>query len=273
MNRSAWFLAAMAVAGCGPSVKSVGVEPAQTTLSAKGATRTLRAVLRDVKGKPLDAAKFKVTWTSAAASVASVDESGTVTAIRSGEAQVVAAVGEVRGGAHVTVSIPTTVTVAPAAGELRPGQALVLSAAVLDEFGKPVVGPAPVTWTSSDGAIATVSEGRVIAVGPGTATVTAAFGGVRGTAQVSVKLPEFAKLVVKPAKLHLRRGDTIRLRAEPLDRSGHPVGGVGVTWRSSDGRIATVAADGSVHAMKKGKVKVTATASGKSATVPVVVAK
>jgi len=273
MKRGALVLVAAALAGCGPSVKSVVVEPAQTTLSSKGATRALRALLKDAKGGPVDGSKFKVVWTSSAASVAAVDEAGTVTAVRSGEAQVVATVGEVKGAGRVTVSIPSTVTVVPAAGELRPGQSLLLSAAVTDENGKPVASSAPLAWSSSDGAIATVSEGRVVAVGPGTATVTAALGGVRGTAQIAVRLPEFAKLLVKPPRLTLRRGDRVALHASPVDHAGHPVEGVAVSWRSSDGRIATVTADGAVHAMKKGKAKVTATASGKTATVQVVVTK
>jgi len=272
MKRVALLLLA-AAAGCGPSVKSVTVEPASVVLSSKGAQKTLQAVLKDARGGPVEPGKVKVAWTSSAATVAAVDEAGTVSAMRSGEAQVTASAGEVKGTARVVVSIPATVTVSPASREMRPGEAAVLSAAVADENGRPAAAAAPVAWSSSDAAIATVVEGRVVAVGPGTATITASSGSLRGTAQVTVKIPEFAKLVVKPAKLTLRRGDTVRVRAEPQDRSGKAVAGVPVTWRSSDGRVATVAADGAVHAIKKGKAKVTASASGRTATVQVVVAK
>jgi len=273
MNRRALCLVA-ALAGCSPSVKSVTVEPASVALSSKNATKALQALLKDGKGNPVESAKQKVAWSSSAPTVAAVDEFGTVTALRSGEAAVSAAVGEVKGAARVVVSIPTTVTVSPPARELRPGETLVLAVAVADENGRPVtVVPAPIAWSSSDAAIASVSEGRVVAVGPGTATVTAASGPVRGTSQITVRIPEFAKLLVKPAKLTLKRGDTVRLRAEPVDKAGKGVAGIPVTWRSSDGHIATVTADGTVHAMKKGKAKVTATASGKAATVQVVVPK
>ncbi|HVP68989.1 MAG TPA: Ig-like domain-containing protein [Anaeromyxobacteraceae bacterium] len=266
-----WIL--VAAAGCGPSVSSVTIEPASVVLSSKSATKALQAVLRDAKGAQVEPGKVKVSWASSAPTVAAVDEAGTVTAMRSGEAQVTATAGDAKGAARVVVSIAASVTVSPASRDLRPGEVAVLTAAVADENGKPATAAAPLAWSSSDAAIATVTEGRVVAVGPGTATITAASGAVRGTAQVTVKIPEFAKLVVKPAKLTLKRGDTVRVRAEPVDRHGKAVAGVPVSWRSSDGHIATVTADGAVHAMKKGKAKVTATASGRSATVQVVVSK
>jgi len=273
MKRAALCLAA-ALAACGPSVKSVTLEPGSVALSAKQAKRALVASLKDAKGRPVEDGKQKVAWTSSAPTVAAVDESGTVTALQSGEATITAAVGEAKGTARVVVSIPATVTVSPATRELRPGEAIPLGAVVTDENGKQLTGaPASVVWSSSDAAIATVIDGRATAVGPGTATVTAASGSVRGTAQITVKIPEFAKLVVKPPKLTLKRGDAVRLKAEPVDKKGKAVGGVPVVWRSSDGRIVTVAADGTVRAMKKGKAKVTASASGKSAAVQVVVPK
>ncbi len=273
MKRAALCLAA-ALAACGPSVKSVTVEPPSVALSSKGATRALVASLKDSKGRPVEDGKQKVAWTSSSPAVAEVDEAGTVRALRSGEATVTAAVGEAKGASRVVVSIPATVAVSPVTRELRPGESLVLTVVVADENGKPVTGsPSPVAWSSSDAAIASVTEGKVVAVGPGTATVTAASGAVRGTAQVTVKVAEFAKLVVKPPKLTLKRGDAVRLKAEPLDKKGKLVGGVPVAWRSSDGRIVTVAADGTVRAMKKGKAKVTASASGKTAAVQVIVPK
>jgi alpha-amylase len=49
------------------------------------------------------------------------------------------------------------------------------------------------------------------------------------------------------------------------------VGGVPVTWKSSDPRVATVSSEGVVTAVKKGSAKISASASGKSATVGVTV--
>ena len=261
---------ALAVAGCGPSVKSIAVEPPVASLEAKGATLQLKAVAKDGKGVPVDPAKVKVTWASKEPLTATVDESGTVTAVRSGSAAVVARAGEVEGQAVVNVSIAAGVTVTPPSAEMRPGDALALSALVVDDAGKAILGPKGVAWTSSDPAIATAADGRVVAVGPGTATVTASFRGLRGTAQVAVKVPAFAKIAVNPAKTQtLKRGDTLRFKALALDAQGKPVPGVAAAWRSSDAAVASVATDGTVRALKPGKATLTAAAYGKSATVQV----
>ena len=117
MKRSA-VLVALAVAACGPSVKTVTVEPAKATLDAKGATVRLAAVARDDKGQPIDPAKLKVVWSSSAPQVAAVDETGGVTAQRSGEAAVTAAIGEVKGSAPVVVSIPVAALISPPADSI-----------------------------------------------------------------------------------------------------------------------------------------------------------
>jgi len=271
MKRSA-VLVALTVAACGPSVKTVTVEPSKATLDAKGATVRLAAVGRDDKGQPIDPAKLKVVWSSSAPQVAAVDETGAVTAQRSGETAVTAMIGEVKGSAPVVVSIPASVSLSLPSRDLRPGETVVLSVVVVDDVGKPVTVPRAIVWVTSDPAIATVADGKVEAVGPGTATVTAAAGALKGTAQVTVRVPEFAKLGLTPAKTQtLKRGDNLGLKVAALDKKGQKVGGVPVKWKSSDPRIATVSADGVVRAAKKGSATITASASGKSATVKVTV--
>jgi uncharacterized protein YjdB len=271
MKRSA-VLVALALAACGPSVKTISVDPPKATLDAKGATAALKAVAKDDKGQVLDLGKQKVAWSSSAPQVAAVDEAGTVTALRSGDAVVTASVGEVKGQAAVVVSIPASVSVSTASRELHPGETVVLSVVVVDDGGKPVTVPRTITWTSSDPGIATVTDGKVVATGAGTATVTAATGSLRGTAQITVRIPEFAKLALPPAKTQtLKKGDSLGLKVSALDKKGLKVAGVPVAWKSSSPQIATVSADGVVHAVKKGSAKITASASGKSATVSVTV--
>jgi alpha-amylase len=271
MKRSA-VLIALAVVACGPSVKSVSVEPARATLDAKGASAQLRAVARDDKGQPVDASKLKVAWSSSAPQTATVDEAGAVTAQRSGEATVTAAIGEVKGAAQVVVSIPVSVSVSTVSRDLRPGETVVLSVVVVDDSGKPVTVPRTITWSTSDAGVVRVVDGKLEAVGPGSATVIAATGALKGTSAVTVRVPEFARLSLTPAKTQtVKKGDRMTFKVAALDKKGQKVGGVPVTWKSSDPRIATVSADGVVTGAKKGSAKITASASGKSATVGVTV--
>jgi trimeric autotransporter adhesin len=271
MRRSAVFVV-LAVAACGPSVKTVTVEPAKVALDAKGATAKLVAVAKDDKGQPIDAAKLKVAWSSSVPQVAAVDETGAVTAQRSGESVITASIGEIKGTAQALVSIPNSISVSLPSRDLRPGETVVLSVVVVDDTGKPVTVSRTITWTSSDPAIATVVDGKVLAVGPGTATITAAAGPFKGTSAVTVKVPEFAKLALTPAKTQtLKRGDSLPIKVSALDKKGQKVAGVLVAWKSSDTRVATVSPEGVVHAVKKGGATITASASGKSATVKVTV--
>jgi len=148
----------------------------------------------------------------------------------------------------------------------------VLSVVVDDDAGKPVTVPRTITWSSSDPAVARVADGKVEAVGPGSATITAAAGSLRGSSAVKVRIPEFARLALTPAKTQtLKKGDRLTFKVAALDKKGQKVAGVPVAWKSSDPRIATVSADGVVTAVKKGSAKVTASASGKGATVGVTV--
>jgi hypothetical protein len=269
MKRSA-VLIALAVAACGPSVKSVSVEPARVTLDAKGATTQLKAVARDDKGQPIDPTKVKVAWSSGAPQTAAVDESGLLLAQRSGETAVTASIGEVKGTAQVVVSIPASISVTAVSKEARPGEVIPLSVVVVDDTGKPVTVPRTITWSTSDAAVARVADGKVEAVGPGSATLTAATGQLKGGVTLTVRVPDFAKLALTPAKTQtLKKGDRFTFKVAALDKKGQKVGGVPVSWKSSDARIATVSAEGVVTAVKKGSAKITASASGKSATVGV----
>jgi lactocepin len=151
---------------------------------------------------------------------------------------------------------------------MRPGETLVLSVVVVDDAGKPVTVPRTITWASSDPGVARVVDGKVEAVGPGSATVTASTGTLKGSSSVTVRVPEFAKLSLTPAKTQtLKKGDRLTLKVAALDKKGQKVGGVPVAWKSSDARIATVSNEGVVSAVKKGSAKITASASRKSATV------
>ena len=82
---------------------------------------------------------------------------------------------------------PATVTVSPATAELTVlGTTVQLRAEVRDQNGRVMAG-ATVTWSSSSTAVVLVdASGLVVAVGNGTATITASAGDARGTATVMV---------------------------------------------------------------------------------------
>lgn len=264
MRKLALLTAVAALAACGPTVKTVSVDPDNASLTSKAQTATLKATPKDEKGQPVTDAAAQLKWSSSDAKVATVDGAGKVTAVSSGSATITAAVGEVKGTAKVTVSIPATVALAPKDLSLMAGKSASLVAQVKDDAGNPVSGAA-VTWTTSDPKVATVANGQVAAAGTGTATITAALGDLKGTAAVTVKMPEFQKVAVTPAKHTLKKvGETVQLKAEAMEKKG-AVSGVPFTWSSSNEKVATVSPAGLVTAVKKGSAKITAKAGDKKA--------
>lgn len=275
MRRLALSFGALALAACGPNVRKLSVSPASMTLVAKGEKGTFRATPRDDIDMPITDPKVKPRWTSTDPLVATVDQDGRVTAQSSGEAFIVAGIGDVKRSVRVVVAIPAAIALDPATLELAAvGHTGTLAVSVADDLGRALPMPSAVAWTSSDPAVARVDGGRVTAVAPGAAAVTAAIGAVRATAEVVVKSPNFAKLVVRPSRHAFgAAGELARLEALALDAKGARVAGVPVTWSSSDASVAAVRPDGTVVAVKQGTARITASAGKKTASAEVSVAE
>lgn len=123
--------------------------------------------------------------------VATVDNTGMVTAVAPGTADITVRVNGVRAHATIVVlGIVNSVTVTAPAGQWLAGDTISLTATALNIHGQAVPGQ-PFTYTSSS-PIATVSPtGRVIFTGPGTTTITATSGAASGTVQLTALAREF----------------------------------------------------------------------------------
>ena len=88
----------------------------------------------------------------------------------------------------------TSVTVTPFNSLAAPGSTVQLAAEVRDQNGN-VMSGAPVSWSSSAAAVATVDgSGLVLGRGEGTATITATSGSAEGIATITVANPDRAAL-------------------------------------------------------------------------------
>jgi uncharacterized protein YjdB len=119
--------------------------------------------------------------------VATVNATGLVTGVAAGPATITATSEGVSGSASITVQEPVaSVDVTPAIDTVRAGTTLQLTATPRDAGGNPLTGRT-ITWSTSDGAVATVdTDGLVTGEGNGTATITAEVEGQDGTADVTV---------------------------------------------------------------------------------------
>ena len=165
-------------------VATVSVVPVAQTI-APGETLQLEATTKDAAGTTL--ADRDISWSSSNQGVATVSSDGLVTGVADGEATITATSEGTSGSADVSVLTPVaTVEVAPVEATIRPTETTQLAAVVRDAEGNELSGRS-LTWSSSDEAVATVSEGGlVLGVDDGTATITATAEGQIGAAEITV---------------------------------------------------------------------------------------
>jgi uncharacterized protein YjdB len=251
------------------AVGSVTVQPQGPSI-VQGANVQLSATVRDVNGNVVT--DRLVTWSSSSPQ-AVVSSTGIVTGVAPGTAVITATSEGKSGTTTVTViQVPVaSVTLSPASVSVRTSKTATLTATVKDSLGN-VVTNRPITWSSSNNAIATVNAGLVTGVAIGTATITATAEGKSGTATISVTAIPVASVVVSPATKAMLSTQTFPLTTTVTDSAGNVVTDRVVTWGSSNTAAATVTAapplgaTGVVTAGAPGTATITATSEGKSGT-------
>ncbi|MDE6461542.1 MAG: Ig-like domain-containing protein [Muribaculaceae bacterium] len=207
-------------------------------------------------------ASQQLTWSSSDPAVVSVDGTGNLTALSEGNAVIRVSATDGSGieaecRVAVAAALVSSVTLNRSSLGLRLGESELLSATVLPDYA----GNRAVVWSSSDEAVATVDQsGRIEAVAPGTATVTATAAdgsGVSGKCVVTVSRQLASKVTISQTELTVRVYDSARLSAtvSPADALQS------VDWSSSAPGVVEVDSDGSVTAKTQGSAVVTATAA------------
>ncbi len=245
-------------------VAAVDVTPASASVPV-GGTVQLTATPKDASGSPLSGRV--VTWASSDAAVATVNESGLVTAVELGSATITATSEGQGGTATVTVVVPIAVVeVTPASASVQEGAAVQLTATLKDAAGNILSGRV-VTWSSDTAAVATVDgNGLVTGVRAGSVTITAMSEGKSGSAAVTVTPVPVASVEVSPATGTVAVGGTLQFRATPKDAGGSTLSGRVVTWAIGDGAVAMVSSSGLLTGVVAGSATITATSEGKSGT-------
>lgn len=109
-------------------------------------------------------------------------------------------------------------------------------------------GDGSITWSSSNPAVASVSNGTVTAISRGSATITATSGGKSASCPVTV---QDYSLSLSESSLSLHPSESRIITA-----SGTPAG-KSVEWSSSNSQVATVES-GRIHAVSSGSATITA---------------
>jgi uncharacterized protein YjdB len=157
-----------------------------------------------------------------------------------------------------------SVAVAAAATEVAAGESLQLSAVVRDASGN-VLADRPVTWSSSNAAIASIDgAGLVTGVSAGSVTIIARAESQTGQLPLTITPAPIASLITTPDTVTLRAGQTRQLTAITRDARGNVLSNRPVSWMSSDTLAARVSGTGLVTGVSPGEAVITATAENRS---------
>jgi uncharacterized protein YjdB len=247
-------------------VGSVRITTTATTVPLNG-TLKLNVEVRDTANKVLSGRE--VSWRSSNANAAKVDNKGMVSGSAIGTATITA---EADGKSsslvlNVRAAEVASVAVQPGSSVLLVGETATLRTLLRDASGN-TLSQRIVTWTSSNPAVATVSNsGSIVGQSLGTTTITATSEGKSGTASVTVaphNSPD--KVTVTPTSANLYPGDELQLQGNVVDSGNRVISGATIQWSSSNTGIARVSNAGLVTAVAPGSATITASSGGRSAT-------
>lgn len=185
----------------------------------------------------------KASWKSSNTSVATVDGSGLVTAVKAGTATITATWKGFKRTCEVTVK-EKKLTLNKETATVYTGKTCKLKAST-----EPT---AKVKWKSNDTSVATVENGTVTGVKAGTATITAKANGITRKCKITVKNPSL-EISKTELTVYTVKSETLTATAKPAET---------ITWKSSNTAIAKVSQNGEVTGVKEGKAIIRATANG-----------
>ncbi len=250
------------------TLTSIAVTPTNPSL-AKGLTLpfTATGTFSDDSTQDLTT---QATWTTGDAATATIASTGVATAVGVGVTPVTATFGGASGSTNLTVTAATltSIAVTPTGTALAKGVTRQFTATGTLSDGTHVDLTTQATWTTGNGATATVSNlGVVTAVAIGTTPVTATLGAISGSTDVMVTAATLTSIQITPVNPTIARGLSVTFSARGTfsDASNLDITDQ-VTWASSDTTVATVSNAAGSHGLatttSSGTSSITATLAG-----------
>jgi plastocyanin len=253
------------------TLQSIAVTPANPSIMA-GTTEPFTA-MGTFSDNTTQNITSQVTWASATTAVATINASGLATGVAAGNSTISATLGAISGSTVLTVTPPATlqsIVVSPANPSIAAGLAepFTASGTFSDNTTHDIT--SLVNWTSSDPAVATVSnaaglQGLATGVAQGTSTITASLGGVTGSTTLTVTPVALEMIMVTPVNPTLLPGQAEQFMAMGMysDNSTQDLTNQ-VIWASANPTVATISAGGVATAVAPGTSTISAALNGMS---------
>ena len=242
-------------------VNSISLDKSESFTLSKGSKDKLNVIANptgSLEGKT-------VAWSTSNKDVVKVDQSGNIEAVGKGTATITATVEGKTASVQVTVNNPLkSISLNKTELALRKGKTEKLSVTYNPEDAD----EKDVTWTSSNPAVATVTDGKIDALKDGTAVITAAVEDKTATCTVTVKEEPLQSISLNKISMELAKteNETLEVTYNPVDTTDDKT----VTWTSANTGVATVE-NGVVTGVGVGTTTITATVGNKTATCDITV--
>lgn len=246
-------------------IASIAITPNAATLRLTQTT-TLTAQARDAQGQPLTNRTF--SWSSSAPSVATVDQSGIVTAVAVGTATISATSEGRTGTASITVAPEpvNSVTLTVPRTFIVPGDTMHLTVILRDAQNNVLTGRA-VSFSATPAGRVTIDASGVITgiSSSGTSDITATSEGKSATIQIASVAAVASITAIGPTNsaldLIILPGTSKQFVVALRDGTGNPIPGQTISATSSDSNLVTLSS-GTLTTDAQGNATVDITASG-----------
>lgn len=252
------------------TVSQIQLTPPTLSL-AKGTKSKLTAIATYSDNSTQDVSA-QVAWSSSNIGVATINQSGEVSAVSNGSSTLTASLGGVTSnGASLTVTNASVnqIDLSATASTLAAGTKAQLTAVASYSDGTSQDITGLVSWSNSDSSVATVdTNGQITAVAPGTATITGSFGGQTSNLTITVTAATVSAIQISTPLASLALGTNGQLKAiatysdnTVLDVTSQ------VSWNSSAPALVSVDASGQIRALAVGSTVISGSLGGASATI------
>ncbi len=259
----------MAVVVSQAALSSIAVSGTPSLTAGTGEQLTAQGTYADNSNQTITS---QVMWQSSDNTIATVSNSGWLTAVNAGSVTITASVGTVSGTEGIVVIAAvgpptlTSITVAPMSFSIASGQTKQLSAHGVFSDGTSQDVTSQVTWASVAGNTASVSTtGVVTGVSQGSTSITATLGSISGSATATVTAAVLDSIVVTPSTSSIATGQTQQLAANGIFSDGSSTDMTdSVAWSSGSTNFATINAAGLATGVSAGSSTISATAGAVS---------